>query len=96
MRIWRHQVLIGMLLLLLATGAAVVFMLDMRDQDVTIYSVTPDNQVQVIGLRHRTYLLRFSGASDLILFSTTYSTGVLTYGRKEDVYREDVRAAGSK
>jgi hypothetical protein len=55
-------------------------------QDVTIYSVTPDSKLQVIGLRHRTYLFDYGGESNLALLSTTYSTGVVTYGRKEDIF----------
>jgi hypothetical protein len=56
-----------------------------RDQDVTIYSVTPDGRAQVIGLRHRTYLLDYGGSGDLVLFRTTFGTGVLTHGREEDL-----------
>src|SRR5262249_40053791 len=61
-------------------------MLGTHDQDVTVYSLTPEGKVQVIGLRHRTYLLDYGGDRDLVLFSTTRSTGVATYGQKEDIY----------
>src|SRR5262245_16733434 len=61
-------------------------MLSTRDQDVTIYSGTPEGKVQVIGLRHRTYLLDCGGERDLVLFSTTFSTGVTTHSQKEDIY----------
>jgi hypothetical protein len=75
---------------LLAGACAVAAqMLRTHDQDVTVYSVTPEGKVQVIGLRHRTYLLDYGGERDLVLFSTTFSTGVTTHGRKEDVYPAD-------
>src|SRR5262249_54811793 len=63
-------------------------MVKVHDQDVRVYSITPDNQVQVIGLRHRTYLLDYGGSSDLVLFSTTLGTGITTHGNKDDLYGE--------
>jgi hypothetical protein len=75
-------------MLILVGLVVLACMVKVHDQDVTVYSVTPDNRVQVIGLRHRTYLLDYGGSSDLVLFSTTFSTGVLTHADKNDLYGE--------
>src|SRR5262249_24728887 len=80
--------------LLLLGGAVIVLagivllarLVKVQDQDVSVYSVLPDNKVQIVGLRHRTYLLDYGGSSDLVLFSTTLGTGVVTFGHKDDVY----------
>jgi hypothetical protein len=75
-------------LLVLASIVLLACRVKVHDQDVTVYSITPDNKVQVIGLRHRTYLLDYGGSSDLVLFSTTLGTGVVTHGHKNDLYRD--------
>jgi hypothetical protein len=65
--------------LLPAACYAAARMLVTHDQDVTVYSARPDGTVQVIGLRHRTYLLDYGGRRDVVLFGTTFGTGVLTH-----------------
>jgi hypothetical protein len=73
------------LALLVAGVTIVVPMLKVHDQDVSVYSVTPSGKVQVIGLRHRWYVLDWGGESYVVLFGTTIGTGVATYGRQEDI-----------
>jgi hypothetical protein len=90
-RPWRRKIVLGVLVIGFLTIAVVgaARMLRMDDHDVKIYSVTPKGEVQVIGLRHRTYLLDYGGDRDIVLFATTFSTGVATYGRKEDLYPDE-------
>jgi hypothetical protein len=87
-RPWHRKIVPGVLVIACLTIAVVgaAGMLRTDDQDVKVYSVTPEGKVQVIGLRHRTYLFDYGGDRDLVLFATTFSTGVATYGRKEDLY----------
>ena len=58
-RSWLRKLVPGVLVIACLTiavgGVARMFRTD--DQDVKVYSVTPEGKVQVIGLRHRTYLL---------------------------------------
>jgi hypothetical protein len=75
-------------LLVLAGVVLLACIVKVQDQDVTVYSVRPDNKVQVVGLRHRTYLLDYRGSSDVVLFRTTFGTGVLTHADKDGVYGE--------
>lgn len=77
--------LLGGGVLLLAVAFALPDMIKVHDQDVEVYSVRPDDKVQVIGLRHRTYLLDCGGSQDLVLFGTTLGTGVVTYRDKKSV-----------
>jgi hypothetical protein len=88
--LWRAcwLLLLGGAVLVLAGIVVLARMVKVQDQDVSVYSVLPDNKVQIIGLRHRTFLLDYGGSSDLVLFSTTLGTGVVTFGHKEDVYGE--------
>ncbi len=55
-RLLQRRVIVSVVVVgLLAVACGVVAqMLGSHDQDVTIYSATPDGKVQVIGLRHRT------------------------------------------
>jgi hypothetical protein len=73
------------LALLVAGVTIVVLMLKVHDQDVSVYSVTPSGKVQVIGLRHRWYVLEWRGESCVVLFGITEGTGIVTYGRREDI-----------
>jgi hypothetical protein len=88
--VWRvcRALFLGGGMLVLAGIVWLACMVKVHDQDVTVYSVMPDNKVQVIGLRHRTYLLDYGGSSDLVLFSTTFGRGVLTHAHKNDLYGE--------
>jgi len=90
-RPWQRKIVLGVLVIGVLTIAVVgaAQMLRTDDHDVKIYSVTPKGEVQVIGLCHRTYLLDYGGDRDIVLFATTFSTGVATYGRKEDLYPDD-------
>ena len=85
---WR-QVRLGVLMTVLALSAAsiaaVAPMLKVHDEHVRVYSVTPNGKVQVIGLCHRSYILDCRGASNVVLFSNTFGTGVVTYGSWEDI-----------
>jgi hypothetical protein len=87
-RPWQRRALVSLAVLGVALWMA-AHRFRRHDQDVTIYSATPDSRVQVIGLRHRTYLFDYGGATSLVLSSTTFSTGVVTYGRQKDVFPAD-------
>jgi hypothetical protein len=87
---WRKVclgVVLTVLALLVAGVTMLVLMLKVHDQDVTVYSVTPDGKLQVIGLRHRWYVLECGGESPVVLFGTTEGTGIATYGRRKDIGR---------
>jgi hypothetical protein len=71
--------------LLVAGVTAVVPMFRVHDQHVRIYSVTPGGKLQVIGLCHRSYILDCGGGSQVVLFSNTVGTGVVTYGSRGDI-----------
>jgi hypothetical protein len=90
-RPWHRKIVLGVVVIGFLTIAVVgaVQILRTHDQDVKIYSVTPEGKVQAIGLRHRTVLLDYGGDGDLVLFATTFSTGVVTYDRKRDLYPGD-------
>jgi hypothetical protein len=85
-RLLRPGIVISLAAAGLLTVACLVVngMVVRHDQDVRIYSVTPDGTVQVIGMRHRTYLLDYGGEHAVVLFHTTFGTGVHTRGPEED------------
>src|SRR6266567_2847850 len=88
--VWRvcRVLCLGVGMLVLVGLVLLACMVKVHDQDVTVYSVMPDDKVQVIGLRHRTYVLDYGGSSNRVLFSTTFGTGVLTHAHKNDLYGE--------
>ena len=78
---WRKVclgVVLTVLALLAAGVAAAVLMLKVHDQDLKVYSVTPTGNVQVIGLRHRWYVLKWGGESSVVVLGTSEGTGVVT------------------
>jgi hypothetical protein len=86
-RLWQRKIVLGVVVVgLLMVAGVVAALLRTHDHDITVYSESPDGKLQVIGLRDRTYLLDYGGERDIVLFRTTFSTGEVTYGRKEDVY----------
>jgi WD40 repeat protein len=81
----RRVLILGAALLFFVGITSFFSMLRVRDEDVAIYSITPTNRVEIIGLRHRTYLLDYGGVKNLFLFGNTVYTGAQSYD-KADLY----------
>jgi hypothetical protein len=86
MRPLQRKIVLGIVVVGLLMVAALAAALRTSDHDMTVYSETPEGKLQVISLRDRTYLLDYGGERDIVLFSSMSSSGVTTYGRKEDIY----------
>lgn len=84
---------LGAALAVIVAAAALGSMVKVHDHDFEVYSDSPKHGLQVIGLRTRTYLLDYGGPSDLVLFGTTTTTGIATYGFDRD---EAARPAGRR
>jgi hypothetical protein len=89
----RAKWFLGAALIVVVAAAALESMVKVHVQDFEVYSDSPKHGLQVIGLQTRTYLLDYGGPSDLVLFGTTTTTGIATYGIDRD---ETARPAGRR